>query len=279
VNPASIVAGAAVSAMLVAGAALLWRHGLGPDGRARMRAAAAPAALPPWPGMPSDLLLLFVLAIGGAILGQYLGAVVVSRLPLGSEGRLVLILAAYEAGMLGGIALVLRGILRRAPRLRPDFGAALRSGGATLLAALPVVWAVSLGWQGLLQVCGVPVRQQDVMTLFVGLHAARWRVGFILVAAVAAPISEELLFRGGLFRYCRGRMPRWLALLGPALAFGAAHLVQSPLDGLAAFVPLVVLGVIFSLAYERTGRIGTAIVAHALFNLTTIALVLLGFRN
>jgi membrane protease YdiL (CAAX protease family) len=35
---------------------------------------------------------------------------------------------------------------------------------------------------------------------------------------------------------------------------------------LASFAPLVVLGIVFSLTYERTGRIGTAIVAHALFN-------------
>jgi membrane protease YdiL (CAAX protease family) len=41
----------------------------------------------------------------------------------------------------------------------------------------------------------------------------------------------------------------------------------------------VVLAVIFSLAYERTGRIGTAIVAHALFNLHTVVLIFAGVTN
>ena len=55
-------------------------------------------------------------------------------------------------------------------------------------------------------------------------------------------------------------LPRWAALLFPAVLFGALH------AHLASFAPLVVLGIVYSLAYERTGRIGTAIVAHALFN-------------
>jgi uncharacterized protein len=38
----------------------------------------------------------------------------------------------------------------------------------------------------------------------------------------------------------------------------------------------VALAVIFSLAYERTGQIGTAIVAHALFNFHTVLLILSG---
>ena len=41
----------------------------------------------------------------------------------------------------------------------------------------------------------------------------------------------------------------------------------------ASLAPLVVLAVAFSLAYERTGHIGTAIVAHALFNLNTVILI------
>ena len=56
----------------------------------------------------------------------------------------------------------------------------------------------------------------------------------------------------------------------PALLFGALH------ANLSSFVPLVALGLIFSLAYERTGRIGTTIVAHGLFNLNTIVLILCG---
>jgi membrane protease YdiL (CAAX protease family) len=92
----------------------------------------------------------------------------------------------------------------------------------------------------------------------------------ILLAVVIAPITEELLFRAGIFRYVRTRLPRWAALLIPSVLFGALH------ANLASFAPLVALGVVFSLAYARTGRIATTIVAHGLFNLNTIVLIFSG---
>ena len=64
--------------------------------------------------------------------------------------------------------------------------------------------------------------------------------------------------------------PRWVALLIPALLFGASH------TNLASFPQLVLLGVIFSIAYERTGNIAVPMFAHALFNLHSIAIVLTG---
>ena len=91
----------------------------------------------------------------------------------------------------------------------------------------------------------------------------------IVLATVVAPATEELIFRAGIFRYARTRLPRWAALLLPACLFAALH------NHLASFAPLVVLGLVFSLAYERTGRIGTAIVAHALFNLYSVIRIFL----
>ena len=91
-----------------------------------------------------------------------------------------------------------------------------------------------------------------------------------LLAITVAPVTEEMIFRGGIFRYMRTRTPRWVALLVPALLFGALH------ANLASFVPLVVLGIILALAYERTGSITVPIFAHGLFNLHTIALIMSG---
>ena len=54
------------------------------------------------------------------------------------------------------------------------------------------------------------------------------------------------------------------------LAF-AVNLLERTKGGLMA-----VLGIIFSLAYERTGRITVPIIAHGLFNLNTIVLILSG---
>jgi len=43
--------------------------------------------------------------------------------------------------------------------------------------------------------------------------------------------------------------------------------------------PAGALGIIFSIAYERTGRIEPAMVAHALFNLNTVVLILAGVMS
>jgi membrane protease YdiL (CAAX protease family) len=67
-------------------------------------------------------------------------------------------------------------------------------------------------------------------------------------------------------------------VLVPAALFGGAHLLTSPMENLPTLGPLIALGAIFSIAYERTGRIGTTIVAHALFNLNTVFLVLAGIN-
>jgi len=101
---------------------------------------------------------------------------------------------------------------------------------------------------------------------------------FSLLAIVVAPFTEEMIFRAGLFRFFRGRMPHWLAVVASSVLFGACHLIQSPIENLPEFLPLVVLGCILSVAYERTGRIGTTIVAHALFNLNTIVILLAGLN-
>jgi hypothetical protein len=91
-----------------------------------------------------------------------------------------------------------------------------------------------------------------------------------VLAVVLAPVAEELVFRAGLFRYLRTRVPRAVALAAPALLFAALH------ANLVAFAPLAVFGVLLALAYEQSGRLIVPVIAHALFNLHTLALVLSG---
>jgi hypothetical protein len=98
----------------------------------------------------------------------------------------------------------------------------------------------------------------------------------IVLAVIIAPLTEELVFRAGLFRYFRTRMPRSVALVAPSVFFATLHVNWATLQGLASLAPLVVLAIAFSIAYERTGQIGTAIVAHALFNLNTVVMIFCG---
>ena len=138
---------------------------------------------------------------------------------------------------------------------------------------LPSLAVVGLLWQNILNALGVVIEQQDLIDIFAEEESPALLILMTLLAITLAPITEELIFRGGIFRYMRTRTPRWVALLVPALLFGALH------ANLASFVPLVALGIILSLAYERTGSIIVPIVAHGLFNLNTILLILGGVNS
>ena len=84
----------------------------------------------------------------------------------------------------------------------------------------------------------------------------------ILLIAIAAPICEEVCFRGMLFAGIRERMPSFAAALVSGLIFGALHATT----GVTAVPPLVVLGAVLALLYERTGSIVPGILLHMLNN-------------
>lgn len=95
-------------------------------------------------------------------------------------------------------------------------------------------------------------------------------IAILLVACVVAPLNEELLFRGVIFRFCRQRFGRGIALVVSGMLFGALH------GNLAGFVPLALLGVALAIAYEQSGDIRVPIITHGLFNLNTTLVVLAG---
>ncbi len=84
----------------------------------------------------------------------------------------------------------------------------------------------------------------------------------VLLIVVAAPISEELCFRGMLFGGLRTGLSRIPAALVVGLVFGGLHAAT----GLGAVPPLMVFGFVLCLLYERTGSIVPGILLHALNN-------------
>lgn len=89
----------------------------------------------------------------------------------------------------------------------------------------------------------------------------------VLLIVIAAPISEEVCFRGFLFGGLRERLPRLAAALISAAIFGALHAVT----GISAVPPLIVFGFVLALLYERTGSIVPGIILHMLNN--SVALI------
>jgi membrane protease YdiL (CAAX protease family) len=259
--------------LILAGAALLWRHALRPAARAGLTAANSP--LPRWQIPVSEFLLFALVIIAGSLATSFLSGLIVNPLNIPADTKTIINSAAFQIGLLIGPAILplqlghhpFRSIVSRSTLL---------SGVTTFLIALPVVTLVNLAWMAILKASGLPAEQQDLLRMFSEAQSPALLTLLIGLATLVAPLTEELLFRATLFRYVRTRLPRWMALLIPGIIFAMLHVNWMNLDGLASFAPLVTLAIVFSLAYERTGRIGTAIVAHALFNLHTILILFTG---
>jgi membrane protease YdiL (CAAX protease family) len=84
----------------------------------------------------------------------------------------------------------------------------------------------------------------------------------VLLIVIAAPISEELCFRGMLYGGLREKLPRLTAALISGLVFGGLHAIT----GISAVPPLIVFGLILALLYEKTGSIVPGILLHMLNN-------------
>lgn len=263
---ATLVATAFEGGLLLAGSVLLWRLRFSPAARSQ----PVPPALPRWEAPVSDFVLFVWLACAGGFVASFLAGLALKHAAPGADLIVIIGTAAGQLGVLTGIA-VFESFFNRAAPLPPATTPSRNffvSGLVTFVLAMPLVAATSLAWQALLEFAGMPVEKQDMIRMLLEAKSPLLLAVMIALACVGAPLAEELVFRRGLFRYARTRLPRWAALLVPACLFAALH------QHLSTFAPLVVLGILFSLAYERTGRIGTSIVAHALFNLNSLVLVL-----
>lgn len=258
--------------LLLGGLILIWRQAFSAAAR---RAALQPAPLSPWVVSGSDFLLFVFLVVMGGLAAQVAATVILGSLQLSTDARLILANAGFQLGLLVSVGFLPLG-LRTAERPAGAWRRALVQGGATFLIALPVVSVANVLWLWLLEFCGLPTQEQELLRLFERTHSPALLTLLIVLATVIAPIAEELLFRGTLFRYVRTRWPHWLALLAPGVVFAALHVNWRTFEGLASFVPLITLALILALAYERTGRISTAIIAHALFNLHSVILLFAG---
>jgi len=260
--------------LIFIGAALTWRRYFSAEARAHRLAPLLPA----WEIRLYDFLLSAFVIVAASVTVSAIAGVAMARFELAPDTKLILGSAAFQFGLLLGAALLPLKFGHGPLNLQFD-ATTWKSGVATFLVALPIVTVVNLGWVWLLTKLGVPVENQDLVRLFRETHAPVLLALLTFLAVIVAPLAEELLFRATLFRYLRTRIARPLALLLPGTIFAALHVNWQTLDGLASFAPLVTLAVIFSLAYERSGRIGTSVIAHALFNANTLLLLLAGVTS
>lgn len=147
----------------------------------------------------------------------------------------------------------------------------------------PVIWLAAIVSQGaivaVVTALGLPFSGNTE-----GMSEIRadrtYVVSIVVTAVIAAPIVEEMVFRGVVLRGLRSRLPIGLAIVLQGVLFGSAHV--DPVRGtgnLGLVLVLSVVGIVFGTASVLLGRLGPSIVAHALFNGVVLLLVLTGVAD
>lgn len=85
------------------------------------------------------------------------------------------------------------------------------------------------------------------------------RLSYGVMAVVFAPLAEEYLFRGLLFRALDREWGGWRAVVGSAAFFAIYH---PPLS----WLPVALLGVANALLFKKTGRLAPAVILHMVYN-------------
>ena len=105
-------------------------------------------------------------------------------------------------------------------------------------------------------------------------------VGFAIFAVIAAPVLEEFVFRGLLFRSIADRHGFWLGAVVSAVAFGAFHLLTpgNGLDVLALGITHVGTGFGLAWIYWKRQNLLASIAGHAIFNLIAVVAIIAGLE-
>lgn len=103
-----------------------------------------------------------------------------------------------------------------------------------------------------------------------------------ITALIMAPIVEEIVFRGALYRSLRNCRSYWFAIAISILSFGFVHVLQSLLTGnyqdLYSIILYSAMGFFFVKAYEETGSIFPAIFLHLIVNSVGVLVIYLVAR-
>lgn len=178
---------------------------------------------------------------------------------LGSAARAAPVMAVQAGAFLAAGLLMIRlrlklqvAPLRAAPLVAIGWG--LAGGGAAL------VLAIGLG--SLQRWLGLPAQEQPWLEEFFRdpanvLAIAPWIV-------LALPMSEEVFFRGYMFRYLSWKVGLPTGFLVSTITFALVHFNPS---GLLIYLAV---GVVFTVVYARTSHLLAPIVAHASYNAAVI---------
>lgn len=115
---------------------------------------------------------------------------------------------------------------------------------------------------------------QGVGDIAASAEALGEQLAILLSVAVAAPIIEEIIFRGMLLSILRRSMSAWPAALVSAGVFAGVHLFDR--DAIAVVPGLFILGVVLARVTLKRGDLSLAIAIHSGINLLAAVSLLYG---
>ena len=86
-------------------------------------------------------------------------------------------------------------------------------------------------------------------------------IGAVVVAVIGAPLIEEIVFRGIVFRSLRRVSPAWVAILASSVLFGLYHM--NPVQ----IVYATLMGIVAGIIYEKSNNLLFPILVHVANNL------------
>lgn len=276
----AIITGVPVLGCLIGGGILLFL--IGQWIVQRKHALLSGASIGGWETPWDGEVVWQVLILGFFLLGQVILPIVFGILrqtPLFAElassdrGKASLILFNYLSLAAGGLGVLYLSLKPFLPL--PEGWLQIRLKGnwfwwglGGYFAALPLVILISLinqqiwqGQGGSNPILPIALQERDPVALTI----------FFVTAAIAAPIFEEILFRGFLLPSLTRYMPIWGAIALSSLIFAVAHL------SLSEVLPLTVLGMVLAFVYARSRNLLASMLLHGLWNSgTLVSLIILG---
>lgn len=149
---------------------------------------------------------------------------------------------------------------------REAFGLNLHPGRAALLgvtvalAFVPVALGLQAGTLKLAELLHVHLPEQNAVTMLKIADTFPDRAALGFMAIIAAPVAEEGLFRGVFYPALRRHGFPNAALWVTSLAFALIH------GNVQIFIPLVILALVLTKLYDKTGNLLACIACHATFN-------------
>ena len=144
----------------------------------------------------------------------------------------------------------------------------------------PITWAAAIGVQiavaAVVLVFDIPL-SSNVESISEGDADRAYLVATVIAAVIAAPVVEELVFRGLVLRGLLSRVGAVPAIGLQGVLFGVAHV--DPARGVGNTGLVIVLsgvGIALGTSAYLTRRLGSAVIAHAIFNGVVVAILLTG---